>query len=762
MRTLPLALVGLTISLLLGFAAGYLLTSRSNDTAFAAKKADIESRRQHSETAAEQRIQHLKTKLNEQNAEFVRLKADLESRPSGKEVAALLESKAKMTQDNYYAGLQIQGFKNDLREAETMSQRLRAELDRLTREGGPSSDEPRLATEPERKKAGELRKRRQERQITEVEISKVAEERSKRAAEDLGKLVVEAEWSGSFSCFDNITSRRLLAWRKGDLYDYTRAQAALFLTRVISGPEPQVRENSSHQKLLDVYFLNEVALALKQCKQARGRWALMPLPDGTHAVTELKDTPFALNADEIRKPILDCAEDLTSGDPTRQFAGLRMAERGMNYILIPHIIRLLDNLSPADGRTIGNEAAQALHHLFGQLSRAKERPPETKADWERWWRESLTANPFPKVEVAPGELRKLIEVNSQQAPSEICVDPRGRMAIITTLRQNPPVPVRAAIRLLNLTGDNPNDDCVYKAPEKDRNREPFQLAAAFTNNRVGIAWNEFYWEPTRDTVFFMTVDPATRQGTPVELKLKRVRRMAVCPLPKDRWLLASSYIPAGAEKLNPPRLEHKLLVLNDAGETLEQPAPLQLPGEKYKAGEGTVMALEQFNGGVAAAVVQDSELHLFLLDENVAPRKCLKIGRSTSSGRIGHSGDTLCVLWLQNGLLHASTLNTTGENLSAPQQISTEETHTFAGPAPVTGGFAVLWHDKSETPYQIRLARVALDGAIGERRVLYDANGYLEQTALGGEGDLVRAVFYDYSGLPRKIWLKQVDLSRGR
>ena len=204
-------------------------------------------------------------------------------------------------------------------------------------------------------------------------------------------------YAAAAKAYDAETLRRFLAWQKGDLNEYTFARALLSVERVISGQAPEFFGGHAKRKLMNVYFLNDVALAMEKCQLARGRWSLIQLPDGTHAVMDLQDTPFPLDRAELRRPVESCAQFLNSGSKIGHIIGLRRMHKTKFLSLVPHAIRLLDSRETAYGEVVGEAAQKALWFVTNELHPDPTALPQSKAAWEKWWLDVLATEPFPSL-----------------------------------------------------------------------------------------------------------------------------------------------------------------------------------------------------------------------------------------------------------------------------------------------------------------------------------------------------------------------------
>ncbi|HEY3322842.1 MAG TPA: cell envelope integrity protein TolA [Planctomycetota bacterium] len=360
------------------------------------------------------------------------------------------------------------------------------------------------------------------------------------------------------------------------------------------------------------------------------------------------------------------------------------------------------------------------------------------------------------AKIKAGELHELLSIPFEGHFPNIFVEPSGRFAVIDA---------PSGLRLLDLA-DVTRDDVVYRCPNEFR--APEHVTGAATEQHLALAWTENTMFRDQNSAEFMVVNLATRRGLPVDLKRKSVRHLAVCPMPGEEWLLAYSFVPDGiTDFLNPDILHYGLLFLDNSGKVIEEPLPFSVPGQSTPRHVGGIAALEKIPDGVAAALVDGSGVWVVIADESLATKKRVCIGERayyrTQHCQVGlaYSEGALCVLWLENQSLHVRTLKVTGENLSQPIRLTQHAHYGYAGPAAVPGGFVLIFDEETaDKSHELRTMKLSLDGKAGQTVVLRTSTQDFFVVGLGADAKCARTIFFDYSGMPKKVWLKQFELGK--
>jgi len=612
------------------------------------------------------------------------------------------------------------------------------------------------------------------------------------------EVTVGGSWGeGSIRSLDVMTVRRILASQKGDprLHKYEIRAFDISVNAVPKGDlhDSDFPERPVGVKNISVVAVADAAIALQKFRGGkRGTWTLTVLPDGSYRVADLSRTPYgARDIAPEKAAIAEVAKELESGDPDRQYEAVRKFKDMKSLSLVPYVLPLLDSeakvtvpdaghwdgptgggVIPADS-TLGAEARTALARVTGPL-RDRHSPGrrDGEAVWREWWSEVLETEPFPRVEVEPGEVTTLTALPMNQSWPIPRIDPRGLYVVIGISRlQHPMNGVRSGIRLLEVVSPLA-DDFIYKVPLDEVNCEPSGLAVGWTENSVGIAWKEYSYDNKLNRVKFLSLDLKQRGGVPVDLGLQRISHMSLCPFGKGNWLLACTSKPDDLDPGNYSGRDQKelfLLVLDSAGAILRRTQPLDLsvaPRFGYHDGVQVVSVVDTPEGPAVAYANKREGAFLLMLNPELGIRRVVQMNDPEESGhgfqpQLAFDGKSLCAVWIQTDnddpRLFVRTFNSRGDPLSKAQAVA-EPARVMARPVPLPDGFVVAWIDSSQTPNQVRLATVGSHGAIGETKIVFDGKAMVNPIGLAVYNGKARMMMYYWLNYPHRMLLKDVAL----
>jgi hypothetical protein len=613
------------------------------------------------------------------------------------------------------------------------------------------------------------------------------------------EVTVEASWSGGNGSLDTAALRRLLAWRKGDLRleRCGRPVIGLNVKRILKG---RLHDPRFHERPIGVAHLRVIVIgdaAIGQEKRttygAKGVWTLTELPDGSYVVADVEKMPFkARYIAEDKKAEAEVAGGLRSGDPQRQYDALRRFKRMRCFGLVPAVLPLLDSEAKVvvpdgirfrDARgacrhgpaasTLGAEARSALVRVTGPLrDRHSPAKDDAAAAWRKWWSELLAAEPFPRVEVAPGKVRTLAAPPMNQTWIEPRLLPGGRYALVGVSRYERPLNgARSGIRLVEV--DRPlEDDFVYKVPLDATNCEPRCLAVARRGDAAAVAWKEYSHDDKTTTVRFMSLDLPKRKGAAVDLRLRRISHISVCTHGDGHWLLACSAVPADADPTkysDRDRKEIFFVELDASGNVSRRHPPLELggPPEWGDHDKVLVFSVASTPRGPALAYANARQgAFLSLLDRDLKIRRTVQANdpKEPAHGfgpRVATNGTTVCVAWVQadnyDDRLFVRTFDLDGRPLSGARVIA-EPVVAMAGPVAAGAGFAVAWADCHGGPSRVRLATIGPRGNVGKTKTVFASRHLLSPIEVGVAERTVHVMALDRAYYPHRLLLKSVAL----
>jgi hypothetical protein len=259
---------------------------------------------------------------------------------------------------------------------------------------------------------------------------------------------------------------------------------------------------------------------------------------------------------------------------------------------------------------------------------------------------------------------------------------------------------------------------------------------------------------------------------PVDLSLKRVSHMALCPLPSREWLLICTAKPQDIdpnEYRDRDRKEIFSLRLDSSGEILERTPPLDLSARSsfsYRDGIWALHAVLTPKGPALAVVNERIGPFLLLLDHELKVRGLSQINDPRSSGsslmsRLAWNGKVLCAAWIQRHndgeRLCVRQFDGEGQPLAGVQQVA-ECVRAMAGPVTWQDGFAVTWTDFSQTPNQVRVCNISNDGRGEKQHVVFNGITLVDPIELAVLGTKAKVMMYDRRLYPRRLLLKEIAL----
>ncbi|MHC4252298.1 MAG: hypothetical protein ACYS9X_24535, partial [Planctomycetota bacterium] len=538
-----------------------------------------------------------------------------------------------------------------------------------------------------------------------------------------------------------------------------------------------------------VVAVADAAIALEKSRyRSQGSWRLSVLPDGTYLVADLDDTPFG-DADISREvaEIAGAGKSLRSGVVRGQHEGLLAFWRRPRLSLVPDIIPILDSeekvLDPfAHGDTptgpvyIRHEVSlgsQARVVASFAIARLRDRHSPTRADpaqvWREWWRKTLELDPFPRIEVEAPEATTLTTLGTSKSWPVLRIDPRGRFAVIGVSRLYPPVNnAHSGIRLVEM-GSPMEDDFIYRPPLDEHNCVPTGLAVGWRKEAIAVAWKEYGYDKERNTVKFLCLDPKRRNGQPVDLKLKGMSHLAMCPWGKNDWLLACAAKPADLDPTDRSSRQLKeiyLAVLDSSGNVQRRTPALELPVTPMFSYHDKVPAMSMAGTPEGPVITyMDTKIgktmgaYLALLTPELKVRRTVRIDDPNQRGfifctHVAFDGQTLCAAWIQNNtLLFVRTFSLLGDPTSDARLVADAVRETTR-PTPIANGFVIAWSDSSETRFQVRLAAIGATGAVSKHRVVRDGKAMLRPIALAVRDRKARVMMHSWHTYPRRILLK--------
>jgi hypothetical protein len=267
--------------------------------------------------------------------------------------------------------------------------------------------------------------------------------------------------------------------------------------------------------------------------------------------------------------------------------------------------------------------------------------------------------------------------------------------------------VRSGIRLVEI-GTPLEDDFVYKAPIDEINCKPTGLAVGWRKESIAVAWKEYGYDKKRNTVKFLSLNPKRRDGVPVDLELKGMSHMAVCPFGKEHWLLACAARPADLDPTDRSSRELKeiyLLLLDSSGAVLRRTPPLKLSFAPMFSYVDSIHALSLINtpegptiAYVDTKVGKRMGAYVALLTTEMEVKRVVRIDDSKQMAFVSHThiasnGKALCAAWIQrNNELFVRAFSMLGDPLSDPHMIA-KPAGVVARPAPIPEGFVIAWTD---------------------------------------------------------------------
>jgi hypothetical protein len=598
---------------------------------------------------------------------------------------------------------------------------------------------------------------------------------------------------------DKMSLRRLIAWRRGDLYidRYSQAVISLHVEEVLKGNlhDPNFPERPTGVNNLNVVVINDAAIALEKSKQygIKGQWTLSRLPDGAYFVTDANDTPLkSIDITPEKNAIINIVNALKSGDADCQNTALQRLKDIKCFSCVELLFPLLDSKTkvivpngmhvlfrsgvcepfPVES-TLGAQARRTLVRLTAPLrTRYSPTVDDDEQVWHKWWKQILNTDPFPVLEVVPGTLTLLMELPMNQTWPQPRLSPKADSALVGVSRYQYPVDgARSGIVLLNINEpEKPN--FTYKVPLEERNCEPTGLASAWSSTHAAIAWKEYFYDEKLARVKFMALDFKRPVGIPVDLGLKHISHMALCPLVPGYWLLACTAKPQDydpTKRSDRKRREIFLLKLDSFGNILGQTQPLDIsvqPHFSYHDGVRVFSAASTPKGPVLAYVNEDKGAFLLLLDHKLEIRGLSQINDPKSSGhgfmpRIAWNGNVLCVSWIQidnyQDRLFARQFDIDGEPLTDVQLIA-EPVGTMADPVSCEGGFIIAWTDFSQTPNQVRLCIISNNGAHQKQQIVFVGKDLVNPIELGLSNGSIKVMMCDREFYPYRLLLKEIEL----
>lgn len=602
---------------------------------------------------------------------------------------------------------------------------------------------------------------------------------------------------GSLFGYPAVAVQRLVAFMKDDPRYHRFEMTSLRLTvgAVLSGKlhDEDLPNQPPGVDSIRVVAVADAAIALEKSRdRSQGTWRLSVLPDGTYLVADLDNTPFG-GADISREVarIASAGKSLRSGVARRQHRGLLAFWRQPKLSLVPDIIPILDSeekvVDPfAHGDTatgpvyirrevsLGSQARRVAHRAVARL---RDRHSPARGDsakvWREWWRKTLELEPFPRIEVEATEATALTTLGTSKSWPVQRIDPRGRFAVIGVSRLNPPVNnAHSGIRLVEM-GSPMEDDFIYKPPLDERNCVPTGLAVGWRKEAIAVAWKEYGYDKKRNTVKFLCLDPKRRSGQPVDLKLKGMSHLAMCPWGKNNWLLACAAKPADLDPTDRSSRQLKeiyLAVLDSSGNIQRRTLALELPVTPMFSYHDMVSAMSMAGTPEGPAITyMDTKIgktmgaYLALLTPELKMRRTVRIDDPNQRGfisctHVAFDGQTLCAAWIHNNtLLFVRTFSLLGDPSSDARLVADAVTE-ITRPTPIANGFVIAWTDSSETRFQVRLAAIGATGAVGEHKVVRDGKAMLRPIALAVRDGKARVMMHSWHTYPRRILLKDVTL----
>jgi len=503
----------------------------------------------------------------------------------------------------------------------------------------------------------------------------------------------------------------------------------------------------------------------------------------------LVDTPLRSKDITTEKDaIVAIGDDLKSGDVDRQYQALQQLKEVNSFRYVELIFPLLDSeqkvivpnaMSVSGGEgggkmlsaesTLGAEARKVLLRLTASL-RNEDSPSESddEATWQRWWKGILAIEPFPDVYVERGPIKVLAELPMNQTWPEIRLSPDGTHALLGVSRYEYLVDnTRSGIRFLDFERLAEND-FVYKVPVKEINAEPTGLAVSWANNAVAVAWKEYFYDENLLRVKFMPLSFPSISSAPIDLDLKRISHMALCPFGHEQWLLICAAKP---EDINPKkrrdreRREIFFLKLDSSGRVLLRTPPLEMPvqpNNDYYDGIRTVNAVSTPKGTAVVFVNERIGPFLLLLDNELNVRGLTQINEpwlrlSTFTSRIAWNGRVLCTSWVSRKQLFVRQFNEDGQPITKPQQVATS-IDTMSGPVVCQNGFALAWTCKDFSANQVRLGIVSGNGPEEKQYIVYNGKALVKPIELAVVDTKARIMMYDWQLYPHRLLLKEITL----
>jgi len=616
--------------------------------------------------------------------------------------------------------------------------------------------------------------------------------------DDFPKVTIRAS-SGGDGSLGYSSVRRLIAWRRGDLYiaKYYKTMVYLHVEEILEGSlrDPDFPKRPVGVNNLRVIVINDAGIALEECDRddREGQWTLSRLPDGTYCVMDPDHTPLGGHDITASKNALsEITDDLKSDDPGRQNSALQRLKEIRYFSCIPLLFPILESKAKvivpdgmhvmfSDGvckpfpveSTLGAQARKALVRLTGPL-RTRYSPTEKDDEqiWRKWWHDVLNTEPFPEIDPVPGPVTVLAELPMNQSWPEPHLNPEANRAFVGVSRYQYPVDgARSGILLLDI--DRPGKpDFVYKVPLDERNCEPTGLATAWTDTHGAMAWKEYFYDEELLRVKFMALNLQHPVGRPVDLGLKRVSHMSLCPIANGDWLLACAAKPEDfdrSKRSQRGRREIFLLILDSSGKVLQRTPPLDLsvmPNFSYHDRIRILSAVSTPKGPALTYVDEDKGAFLLLLDHNLGIRKLVLINDPKIPGhgfmpRLACSGNVLCTAWIQidnyQNRLFVRQFDIDGESPTEVRQIA-EPVAAMTDPVPCDRGFVIAWTDSSQTPNQVRLCSISNNGVPGRGSIVFAGKATAHPIEVGLDNGTIKVMMYDRQLYPYRVLLKEIVL----
>ena len=406
--------------------------------------------------------------------------------------------------------------------------------------------------------------------------------------------------------------------------------------------------------------------------------------------------------------------------------------------------------------TLGVETARILAGLTHPL---RDRRSPTEKDgreaWDKWWKELLATDPFPKVPVTVGPLREIASLPMHWPEVRISPDGMSGLLAMGGLR-TPTAEARNGLRFVSFARADAAR-WVYEIPPKEVNRKPTGTVGAWATGRIGAMWHEYEHDPKNHKVLLLSMD---RSGKPLhevrQVGLAGAHHLAICPR-GEGWLAActtrkGAVLARAIAADGGPEGPCREVVANVGTEL------------GWNTGVHAVSMVPTPEGGAALVVGGDRSAQLLSIGGDLSLRGRVRVDDpNVARGhgfkpRMCSSGGVLCVAWAQmdneDDRLFVRLFEERGRPLTPPIFVA-EFVHAIARPMPDGDGFVLVWRSYAQTPGQVRAARVGPKGAIGPTVTVYDGRVTSPNVSAGLSGGRLNVLVHDWSRHPFRLLLKE-------